>query len=130
MKNGMRQLRYWEFPAIEKKLIHQILGRIICLRFKVRLMDARFDKGEFLIGIDCDVNRFERAIRKGAKESSHYSFIQSAESDTRIFEREKRNSSFSRYRNCGTGAGASQNFRIWIYHHFKNRMENICMSRF
>ncbi len=30
-------------------------------------MDARFDKGEFLIGIDCDVNRFERAIGKERK---------------------------------------------------------------
>ena len=67
-ENGMRQLRILGVPCYREKLIHQILGKdyLPSLQSTADGCSAS-TKENFLIGIDCDVNRFERAIRKERK---------------------------------------------------------------
>lgn len=82
-----------------------------------------------MIGIDCDVNRFERAIRKERKKV-HIILLSSQLRAIRGYLKGKNAILHSLDTEIVEQAlGLPKNFRIWIYHHFKNRMENICMSR-
>ena len=67
-KNGMRQLRILSVPRYREKLIHQILGKdyLPPVQSTADGISAS-TKENFLIGIDCNINRFERAIRERQK---------------------------------------------------------------